>query len=75
MKNVNESIVQPHVIHTIAMVILLIGGIDLGLFGIFGRDFIESVFGSDATSTRIIYSVIGFSALYKIFAWTKESLK
>lgn len=57
---------------TIALVLLLIGGISWGLYGVFGFEIISQVFGVDSSLTRIIYVLIGISALYKIFTWVKD---
>lgn len=51
----------------IASVLLVIGGLNLGLIGFFGFDLIGMIFSQVYIITRIIYAVIGISALYYIF--------
>jgi hypothetical protein len=51
-----------------ALVILIIGGLNWGLVGLFGYDVVSSVFGSIPALARIIYVVVGLSAIYVIFA-------
>ncbi len=58
-----------HLIDNIAFILLLIGGLDLGIMGLFGFDFIAAVFGMMAGITRIAYVLIGISAVYKIICW------
>lgn len=49
----------------IAMVLLVIGGLNWGLVGLFQYDLVAAIFGS-ATSlfARIVYVLVGLSALY-----------
>jgi uncharacterized protein len=58
-------------VNTIAIILLLIGGISWGLVGAFGFEIISTVFG-DSSLTRIIYVLIGLSALYRIYLWAKH---
>lgn len=58
-------------VNTIAIILLLIGGISWGLLGAFGFEIISTVFG-DSSLTRIIYVLIGLSALYRIYLWSKN---
>jgi uncharacterized membrane protein YuzA (DUF378 family) len=59
-------------VFTIANILLLLGGISLGLVGAFGFEIISTVFGDDSSLTRIIYVLIGLSALYRIYLWAKR---
>lgn len=64
------------VIDTIAVVLILIGGICWGLVGAFGFDLIGSIFNTDSDMmsplTRIIYVLIGLATLYKLFVWVRK---
>ncbi len=51
----------------IAWILLVIGGLNLGLVGLFDYNVIGMVFGDMSTLTRIIYDLIGLSALYLAF--------
>lgn len=48
----------------IAFVLLIIGGLNWGLMGLFQMDIIQIVFGSLTTIITIAYVLIGLSALY-----------
>ena len=49
--------------------ILVIGGLNWGVIGIFGFNPIESVFGMMSAFSRILYSLVGISALYEVVQW------
>lgn len=58
-----------HNLELIAMVLLVIGGLNWGLFGLFRFDIISSIFGEMTALTRIIYVLIGLSAVHRIVGW------
>lgn len=60
-----------HVLQTIAMILLLIGGLNWGLIGIFEWNFIATVFGYTSVLTRTIYALAGIAAVYRILVWAK----
>lgn len=49
-------------------VLVIIGAINLGLYGIFQYQFIESILGGQPILVRIVYALIGFAAVWLIFA-------
>ncbi len=48
----------------VAFVLLVIGGLNWGLMGLFQMDIIQIIFGSLTTIITIVYVLIGLSALY-----------
>jgi uncharacterized membrane protein YuzA (DUF378 family) len=50
----------------VALVVLIIGGLNWGLVGIAGFDIIASLFGVHTPITRIFYIFVGIVALYAI---------
>jgi len=49
----------------IAFILVIIGGVNWGLFGLFTFDFVETVFGSwSPTLAEVIYTLIGIAAVY-----------
>lgn len=51
----------------IAWVLVIIGGLNWGLVGIFKWDLVAAIFGGSTTAiARIIYTLVGLSALYLI---------
>lgn len=62
-----------HALQTIAMILLLIGGLNWGLIGIFEWNFIANVFGYTSVLTRTIYALAGIAAIYRILVWVKKA--
>ncbi|MGI5841172.1 MAG: DUF378 domain-containing protein [Patescibacteria group bacterium] len=54
------------------LVLLIIGGINWGLIGLFGFDLVLALFGSVPIIARIIYILVGVSALYVLFALSSK---
>lgn len=65
---------QLNVLDWIALAVLVIGGINWGLIGLFQYDLVANLFGGQGDMvSRIIYSLVGLSALYVAFdAFTLE---
>jgi uncharacterized protein len=57
------------VLSIIAIVLLLIGGLNWGLVGFFNFDLVSAIFGQGSMISRAIFALVGISALYKIFFW------
>jgi len=55
----------------IAMVLLIIGGINWGLVGFFNFDLVAAIFGRMSAFSRVIYALVGLSALYTIYTTAK----
>lgn len=56
----------------IAMVLLIIGGINWGLVGLAQFDLVAAIFGGeDSTLSRLIYILVGLAALYGIYTAMK----
>ena len=56
-------------IDVIAEILLLIGGLNWGLVGIFNFDLVAAIFGDLSIISRIIYILVAVSALYDLFFW------
>ena len=54
-----------------AFVLLVIGGLNWGLVGFFNWNLVDSIFGVGGTVSRVIYAVVGLSALWMILASAK----
>jgi hypothetical protein len=61
-----------HTIEMIAAVLLVIGGLNWGLVGLFGIDLVASIFGDMSALTRIIYVLVGLSAAWRVVMWLKS---
>lgn len=51
----------------IAVALLIIGGLNWGLIGLFDINLVALVFGEMTTAARIIYTLVGLAALYDIY--------
>lgn len=50
----------------LALVLLVVGGLNWGFVGVFGFDLVASVFGVMSVLSRIVYFLVGLSALYSV---------
>jgi uncharacterized protein len=65
-----------HVMNAIdwlAMVLLIVGGLNWGAVGLLGVDFVADIFGDGSLIARAIYILVGLSALYSIYSASKMS--
>lgn len=61
------------VIHKIALALLIIGGINWGLVGLFRFDLVAWLFGgADSVISRIIYTLVGLSGIWCIALLFKD---
>ena len=60
-------------VDVIALVLLVIGGLNWGLMGLGMGNVVESIFGM--TLSRWIYVLVGLSALYVAWLWMKLERK
>jgi uncharacterized membrane protein YuzA (DUF378 family) len=51
----------------IAMILLIIGGLNWGLVGAFDFDLVAAIFGPMTLLSRLIYVLVGLAALYAIY--------
>jgi len=48
----------------VALVLVLVGALNWGLVGFFSYDLVASIFGDMSALSRVIYALVGLSALY-----------
>jgi uncharacterized membrane protein YuzA (DUF378 family) len=48
----------------IAFWLLVVGGLNWGLVGLFGVDLVATIFGAGSVAARVVYVVVGLSAVY-----------
>ena len=61
------------VLHTIAFILLVIGGLNWLLVGAFSFDLVAAIFGAMSGISRVVYVLVGISALIEIFAHKKTA--
>jgi hypothetical protein len=52
--------------NVITLVLLIVGGLNWGLVGIFSFDLVAALFGEMSTLSRAVYALVGLSALWQI---------
>lgn len=57
----------------ISTLLLVVGGLNWGLVGLFGFDLVAALFGEMSGISRVVYVLVGLSALYTLFAAKKMS--
>lgn len=55
----------------VAIVLVVIGGVNYGLVGFFDYNLLEVIFGKTAGFARVFYSFIGVAAVWVLFAWSR----
>ncbi|MEM4245371.1 MAG: DUF378 domain-containing protein [Candidatus Nanoarchaeia archaeon] len=56
----------------IALVLVIIGGLNWGLVGLFSYNIVDGIFGAGSLIAKIIYILVGLSALYLIYYAMKK---
>ena len=54
----------------LALFLLIAGGLNWGLIGLFGFNLVASVFGGLG---RIVYIAVGWAAIYQAVNWSKSN--
>ena len=54
-------------VNIVTLVLLIVGGLNWGLVGLFGFDLVAALFGQMSALSRIVYALVGLSALWQIF--------
>ncbi len=56
-------------VNTIVLLLIIIGGLNWGLVGLFEYNLVDSLFGEGSILTRVIYALVGVAAVYKLIYW------
>lgn len=54
-----------------ALVLTIVGGLNWGLVGALDFNLVDTLFGEESALSRIVYVLVGVSALYLIYTTTK----
>lgn len=52
-----------------AVLLLVVGGLNWGLVGVFGFDLVAAIFGDMTVLARVVYALVGVAAAYRLLAW------
>lgn len=59
----------------LAMTLLIVGGLNWGLVGLFNFDLVATLFGEMSAVSRVVYTLVGLSALYSIYTSSKMAAR
>jgi len=51
----------------VTFVLVVVGGLNWGLVGLFNFDLVAAIFGDASLLTRLVYDLVGLSAIYMAF--------
>lgn len=54
-------------ITVLALILVIVGGLNWGLVGLMGLDLVAKLFGAGSGLTTIVYDLVGLAGLYLIF--------
>ncbi len=55
-----------NVLDWLALVLMIVGGLNWGLIALFNFDLVATLFGPGSSLSRIVYGLVGLAALYGI---------
>ncbi|OGH73869.1 MAG: DUF378 domain-containing protein [Candidatus Magasanikbacteria bacterium RIFCSPHIGHO2_02_FULL_51_14] len=55
----------------LTFILVMIGALNWGLVGFFGFDLVATIFGDMSTLSRVVYALVGLSALYMLWKMPK----
>jgi uncharacterized membrane protein YuzA (DUF378 family) len=55
---------EKNIVYWVALVLLIVGGLNWGLIGAFHFDLVAALFGDMSMLSRAVYILVGLSAIY-----------
>jgi uncharacterized protein len=53
-------------LNVLTLALVIVGGLNWGLVGLFGFDLVAAIFGSASMLARLVYTVVGLSAAWQL---------
>lgn len=53
-------------LNLVTLILVIVGGLNWGLVGLFDFDLVAALFGVDSVLSNLVYILVGLSALYQI---------
>jgi uncharacterized membrane protein YuzA (DUF378 family) len=53
-------------LNLVTLILLIVGGLNWGLVGLFNFDLVSTLFGAGSILARIVYMLVGLSALWQL---------
>ena len=57
---------------TITLILVIIGGLNWGLVGLFGLNVVAAIFGDASALSRLIYILVGLSAVWQLMPLARQ---
>ncbi len=64
-----------NILNWIAVILVIVGGLNWGLVGILNFDLVGAILGDMSAVSRVVYALVGVSAVYMIFMLPKMGKK
>lgn len=55
-----------NILDWIALILVIVGGLNWGLVGAFEFDLVAEIFGAGSTGANVVYIIVGVAALYML---------
>ena len=59
------------IINTIALILVIVGGLNWGLIGFFNFNLVDFLFGAGSFLSRLVYILVGIASLWCISRFAK----
>lgn len=56
-------------LNILTLVLVIVGGLNWGLVGLFGFDLVAAILGAGSALARVVYVLVGLSALWSSFRY------
>lgn len=53
-------------LNIVTLILVIVGGLNWGLVGLFGFDLVAAIFGAGSILSRIVYILVGLSAAWQL---------
>jgi len=70
----NKEVTYMKTLKIISIILVIVGGLNWGLVGLFNFDLVAAIFGSMSSLSKIVYDLVGLAAIYVAFV-SKSLLK
>jgi hypothetical protein len=56
----------------LALVLLVVGGLNWGLISVMEYDVVAALFGAMSVVSRVVYGLVGLAAVYIVIGWVAK---
>lgn len=57
------------IVNLVTLLLIIIGGVNWGLVGLFEYNLVDSLFGEGSALARTVYALVGLAAVYQLAMW------